>query len=126
MNSRESFLAGILTCSMSVVYYMNYIYTPPEVPRFKLQTEYIEIEIPAKTPDFGTEVNSINSSLNKSKLKHLLVYIYALCQEYQVPYDLVKAVIKTESSWQHKVVSTSNAIGLMQVQHLYQNLIHQK
>ena len=53
--------------------------------------------------------------MNKSKLKHILIYINALCDEYGVDYDMVKAVIQTESSWNHKAVSTSGAIGLMQI-----------
>ena len=38
-----------------------------------------------------------------------------MSHEYHVPFDLVKSVIHTESSWNHKAVSTSGAIGLMQV-----------
>ena len=115
MDNKQSFLLGVLTCASSVVYFMNYIYTAPIPPKFELHKEYIEIEVPAHTPDFENEVLNITSTLNKSKLKHVLVYTYAMCQEYGVPYDLVKAVIQTESSWKHKAVSTSNAIGLMQV-----------
>ena len=44
-----------------------------------------------------------------------MIYIWGLCGQYSVPYDIVKAVIETESSWDHKAVSTSGAIGLMQV-----------
>ena len=65
--------------------------------------------------NFKLESEEIKSSLNKSKLKHLLIYINALCDEYGVDYEMVKAVIQTESSWNHKAVSTSGAIGLMQV-----------
>ena len=65
--------------------------------------------------NFELESNEIKSSLNKSKLKHILIYINALCDEYGVDYDMVKAVIQTESSWNHKAVSTSGAIGLMQI-----------
>ena len=48
-------------------------------------------------------------------MKHLLIYINALCVEYNVDYDLVKAVIATESSWKHKAKSSAGALGLMQV-----------
>jgi|TARA_B100001113_G_C20868115_1_gene517083 soluble lytic murein transglycosylase-like protein len=65
--------------------------------------------------NFEIESNEIKSTLNKSKLKHLLIYVNALCDEYGVDYDMVKAVIQTESSWNHKAVSTSGAIGLMQI-----------
>ena len=113
MNSRQSFLAGMLTTAAVVMYYMENIYEVPAV--YDVKTTYVEVEIPAKKPNFEDEVKTINSSLNKSKLKHLLVYTYALCEEYKVPYTLVKAVITTESSWNHKAVSKSDARGLMQI-----------
>ena len=113
MNSRQSFLAGMLTAAAVVMYYMENIYEVPAV--YDVKTTYVEVEIPAKKPNFTDEVKTINSSLNKSKLKHLLVYTYALCEEYQVPYTLVKAVIETESSWNHKAISISDARGLMQI-----------
>tara|TARA_B100000965_G_scaffold28299_1_gene20969 strand:- start:2563 stop:3138 length:576 start_codon:yes stop_codon:yes gene_type:complete len=113
MNSRQSFLAGMLTTAAVVMYYMENIYDVPAV--YDVKVKYVEVEIPAKKPNFTDEVKTINSSLNKSKLKHLLVYTYALCEEYQVPYTLVKAVIETESSWNHRAISTSDARGLMQI-----------
>jgi len=75
----------------------------------------VKVEIEAVRPDFKLESYQINSSLNKSKLKHLLIYTYALCKEYDVDYELVKAVIQTESSWNHKAISKSDARGLMQL-----------
>jgi len=113
MNSRQSFLAGMVTTAAVVMFYMENIFETPTV--YDVKTKYVEVEIPAKKPNFTDEVKTINSSLNKSKLKHLLVYTYALCEEYQVPYTLVKAVIETESSWNHKAISEVGAIGLMQV-----------
>ena len=62
-----------------------------------------------------TRIRIKSTSLNESKLKHLLIYIHGLSDEYHIPYDLVKSVIHTESSWNHKAVSTSGAIGLMQI-----------
>jgi len=113
MNSRQSFLAGMVTTAAVVMFYMENIFETPTV--YDVKTKYVEVEIPAKKPNFAEEVKTISSSLNKSKLKHLLVYTYALCEEYQVPYTLVKAVIETESSWNHKAVSISDARGLMQI-----------
>ena len=113
MNTRQSFLAGIVTTAAVVMFYMENIFDSPAV--YDVKTKYVEVEIPAKKPNFTDEVMTINSSLNKSKLKHLLIYTYALCEEYKVPYALVKAVITTESSWNHKAVSKSDARGLMQI-----------
>jgi len=113
MNSRQSFLAGMVTTAAIVMFYMENIFETPTV--YDVKTKYVEVEIPAKKPNFAEEVKTISSSLNKSKLKHLLVYTFALCEEYQVPYTLVKAVIETESSWNHRAISISDARGLMQV-----------
>ena len=113
MNSRQSFLAGIVTTTAVVMFYMENIFDSPTV--YDVKTKYVEVEIPARKPNFTDEVKTINSSLNKSKLKHLLIYTFALCEEYKVPYTLVKAVITTESSWNHKAVSKSDARGLMQI-----------
>ena len=113
MDSRQSFLAGMVTTAAVVMFYMENIFESPTT--YDVKVKYVEVEIPAKKPNFEDEVKTINSSLNKSKLKHLLVYTYALCEEYQVPYTLVKAVIETESSWNHKAVSISDARGLMQI-----------
>ena len=113
MDSRQSFLAGMVTTAAVVMFYMENIFETPTV--YDVKTKYVEVEIPAKKPNFTEEVKTISSTLNKSKLKHLLVYTFALCEEYQVPYTLVKAVIETESSWNHRAISISDARGLMQV-----------
>jgi soluble lytic murein transglycosylase len=87
-----------------------------------MKPRHIEVHIPQVVinetddhPDFATEAKQINSTLNQSKLTHLLMYIHSLSEHYGVEYDLVKAVITTESSWNHRARSTSNARGLMQV-----------
>ena len=112
MIDKTSYILGILTTATVVVLYMELIHSPAVVERNK----YIEVEIPAIKPNFYDEAIELkHSSLGTSKLRHLLVYTWGLCEEYRVPYDIVKAVIQTESSWQHKAVSSSGAIGLMQV-----------
>ena len=73
------------------------------------------VNVPIAPSDYTAQAEEIKSSLNKSKLKHILIYIEALCWEYGVDYEMVKAVIQTESDWNHKAVSTSGAIGLMQI-----------
>ena len=112
MIDKTSYILGILTTATVVVLYMELIHSPAVVERNK----YIEVEIPAIKPNFYDEAIELkHSSLGTSKLRHLLVYTWGLCEEYRVPYDIVKAVIHTESSWKHKAVSKSGALGLMQV-----------
>ena len=90
------------------------VYEPIEIPT-KTETIVRMVNVPFTPSDYTKQAEEIKSSLNKSKLKHILIYIEALCWEYGVDYEMVKAVIQTESDWNHKAVSTSGAIGLMQV-----------
>ena len=113
-NNRLHFLLGVLLTSLSVVLYKEITHKPPIV-QTKTETIVHMVSDPIIRGNFEIESEGIKSSLNKSKLKHLLIYINALCDEYGVDYDMVKAVIQTESDWNHKAVSTSGAIGLMQV-----------
>ena len=109
------FLLGVLVTSLSVVIYMETTeYELPELPT-KTETIVRMVNVPFSPSDYTAQAEEIKSSLNKSKLKHILIYIEALCWEYGVDYEMVKAVIQTESDWNHKAVSTSGAIGLMQV-----------
>ena len=111
------FLLGVLVTCLSVVIFMET--TDYELPKIPSQTETIvrmvNVPVPCSPTDYTKQAENIKSSLNKSKLKHILIYIEALCWEYGVDYEMVKAVIQTESDWNHKAVSTSGAIGLMQV-----------
>ena len=112
---KQYFLLGILVTSLAVVTYMETTeYEMPELPT-KTETIVRMVNVPFNPSDYTSQSEKIKSSLNKSKLKHILIYIEALCWEYGVDYEMVKAVIQTESDWNHKAVSTSGAIGLMQV-----------
>ena len=53
--------------------------------------------------------------MSTSKIKHLLIYIDGMAKEYDVNYNLIKAVITTESSWNVKARSRVKALGLMQI-----------
>ena len=112
-NASATYIMGILTAFAVVIFYMENVY---EVPiRTVIQKIDNLVEVDKPRPDFTEDARLIKSSLNDSKLKHVLIYINALCDEYNVPYDLAKSVIMTESSWNHKAVSKSGAIGLMQI-----------
>ena len=113
-NNRLHFLLGVLITSLSVVLYKEITHKPPIV-KTKTETIVHVVSDPIIRGNFKLESEEIKSSLNKSKLKHLLIYVNALCDEYGMDYEMVKAVIQTESSWDHKAVSSSGAIGLMQV-----------
>ena len=113
--NKLNFLLGVLVTSLSVVIYMETTeFEMPEIPT-KTETIVRMVNVPFTPSDYTSQAENIKSSLNKSKLKHILIYIEALCWEYGVDYEMVKAVIQTESDWNHRAVSTSGAIGLMQV-----------
>ena len=114
LNNKQHFLLGVLVTSLSVILYKEITHKPPIV-QTKTETIVHMVSDPIIRGNFELEAKEINSSLNKSKLKHLLIYVNALCDDYGVNYEMVKAVIQTESSWNHKAVSSSGAIGLMQV-----------
>ena len=108
------YLLGVLTTAVSVMAYVEII--EPDIPiQTKTETVVRMVNVPFSPSNYVIQAEEIKSSLNKSKLKHILIYIEALCWEYGVDYEMVKAVIQTESDWNHKAVSTSGAIGLMQV-----------
>ena len=108
------YLLGVLTTTLSVVAYMEIV--EPDTPmQTKTETVVRMVNVPFSPCNYTIQAEEIKSSLNKSKLKHILIYIEALCWEYGVDYEMVKAVIQTESDWNHKAVSTSGAIGLMQI-----------
>ena len=108
------YLLGVLTTAVSVMAYVEII--EPDIPiQTKTETVVRMVNVPLTPSDYTAQAKEIKSSLNKSKLKHILIYIEALCWEYGVDYEMVKAVIQTESDWNHKAVSTSGAIGLMQI-----------
>lgn len=113
-DNKVHFLLGVMLTSLCVMTYKELSHRPPLVET-KTETIVHMVADPLIRGNFELESNEIKSTLNKSKLKHLLIYINALCDEYAVDYDMVKAVIQTESSWNHKAVSTSGAIGLMQI-----------
>ena len=112
--NRLSFLLGVLTTTLAVMLFKEY-QGKPEVVRTKTETIVRMVDVPRVSENYDVQVEEIKSSLNKSKLKHILIYIEALCWEYGVDYEMVKAVIQTESSWNHKAISEVGAIGLMLV-----------
>ena len=69
--------------------------------------------------DYSQEAKEIQSiyktNMSTSKIKHLLIYIDGLAEEYDVNYNLIKAVITTESSWNVKARSRVKALGLMRI-----------
>ena len=72
------FLLGVLVTSLSVVIYMETTeFEMPEIPT-KTETIVRMVNVPFNPSDYSAQAEEIESSLNKSKLKHILIYIEAL------------------------------------------------
>ena len=112
LTTNQSFLLGVLITTAAVGSFRSEIMKPRHI---EVNIPQVIVNQPDSRPDFIAEAKEINSSLNQSKLAHLLMYIHSLSEHYDVEYDLVKAVITTESSWDHRAISSSNARGLMQM-----------
>lgn len=73
-----------------------------------------------KVPEIVTEVATepIFSGYDFIPLdERLQVEIYSLCEKYEIAYELILSVIKTESNFQADVIGDNgNSIGLMQIQ----------
>ena len=87
-NARATYIMGILTAFAAVIFYMEIMYEVPVRTVIEKIDNLVEVDKPR--PDFTEDAKLIKSSLNNSKLKHVLIYINALCDEYNVPYDLAK------------------------------------
>jgi len=70
-------------------------------------------------PDFHNEAVIIQKIYKPGfavrKIKHILIYTYGLSQEYDVDYEIVKAMIAIESHWNARALSSANCKGLMQI-----------
>ena len=90
------------------------VQTPEEPVKYDVVGYYLD-----EDKDYSQEAKEIQSiyktNMSTSKIKHLLIYIDGMAKEYDVNYNLIKAVIQTESSWNVKARSRVNALGLMQV-----------
>ncbi len=86
----------------------------PESVKYNMVGCYLE-----EDRDYLQEAKEIQSiyktNMSTSKIKHLLIYMDGLAEEYDVNYNLIKAVITTESSWNVKARSRVKALGLMQI-----------
>ena len=109
-----SFIIGISFYSGTVYNSEPSVESEPEQIKYDMIGYYLE-----EDRDFAQEAREIQSqyrtNMSTSKIKHLLIYMNGMAKEYDVNYNLIKAVIQTESSWNVKARSRVNALGLMQV-----------
>ena len=90
------------------------VQTPEEPVKYDVVGYYLD-----EDKDYSQEAKEIQSiyktNMSTSKIKHLLIYIDGMAKEYDVNYNLIKAVITTESSWNIKARSRVKSLGLMQI-----------
>jgi soluble lytic murein transglycosylase-like protein len=86
----------------------------PESVKYEMMGYYID-----EDKDYAIEASDIQSiyrtNMSTSKIKHILIYMDGIAEEYDVNYNLLKAIITTESAWNVKARSSVNALGLMQI-----------
>ena len=112
---------GLTSFIIGISFYSGTVYNSD--PSVESETEQIKYDMIGyyldEDRDFAQEAREIQSqyrtNMSTSKIKHLLIYMDGMAKEYDVNYNLIKAVIQTESSWNVKARSRVNALGLMQV-----------
>jgi len=97
---QTKFIAVILLSFIILILFFSCEDEQPEIPDFHADALQIQEEY---RPGFAVR-----------KLKHLLIYTYGLCGEYDVDYEIVKAVVGVESHWNTRSLSSANCKGLMQ------------
>ena len=85
INPKTTFIMGILTAFAAVVFYMENMYEVPIKTVVRKIDNLVEIEKPK--PNFSDDAEQINSSLNKSKLKHVL--IISTPYVMNIPYHMI-------------------------------------
>ena len=112
---------GLTSFIIGISFYSGTVYNSE--PSVESESEQINYDMIGyyleEDRDYLSEAREIQSvyrtNMSTSKIKHLLIYIDGMAKEYDVNYNLIKAVIQTESSWNVKARSRVNALGLMQV-----------
>ena len=91
---QTKFIAVVLLSFIILIMFFSCEDEQPEIPDFHEEALQIQEEY---RPGFAVR-----------KLKHLLIYCYGLCQEYDVDYEIVKAVVGVESHWNTRSLSSAN------------------
>ncbi len=82
-----------------------------QIPSYTVSATPVKVE--TETPIISTEPTIPYYDVPLSA--ELQEYIWLLSQEYEVPCELIYALIETESSFRSNVVSGTNDYGLMQI-----------
>lgn len=121
MSKKSIIFFSILTVVVTTSFYVGTMFSSQIDPLE--QTESMNYEMIgyyiSDIRNYEQEAKNIQSiyktNMSTSKIKHLLIYMDGIAKEYDVNYNLIKAVITTESSWNVKARSRVNALGLMQI-----------
>ena len=90
------------------------VFAPKDTVRIPSHTvSATPVKVETEIPIVSTEPTAPNYDVPLSA--ELQEYIWLLSQEYEVPYELIYALIETESSFRPNVVSSTNDYGLMQI-----------
>ena len=102
--------------------------TPSSIPQ--IQTEAITTGGVSTTPDIYTP--EVTEQVEEKVYfdiplsKEMQDYIRSNCEKYDVPFELVIALIDVESSFRETVVSSTNDYGLMQINKINHEWLEEK
>lgn len=118
-------LAILILAASGALYFKNRVRPQKEPPAFQqassvvadLSTEYMTTSVESTVQEYITEAESFEAYSFIPLSADLQMSIYAACTDYEIAYDLILAVIKTESEFDAAAIGDSgNAYGLMQIQ----------
>ena len=108
--NKESFLLGVsLTCLIVMLVGPSILgYDPIVYTKTNTITDTLKVEVVKPKPNFQLEAHQIKSSLNKSKLKHLLIYTHALQNQVGIirQYQQVMRVVLCKSNHKQPLLSS--------------------
>ncbi len=118
-------LAILILAASGALYFKNCVRPQKQPPAFQpessvtadLPTEHMTTPVESTVQEYITEAENFVAYSFIPLSADLQMSIYAACAQYEIAYDLILAIIKTESEFDAAAIGDSgNAYGLMQIQ----------
>ena len=114
-NKRTNKVVIILCLVTLVLGFMVGRFLPREEAKAKIIYGTVEVNVPVKdeAPVYVKDKDFIPLDIPLDA--EIQAYIYYLCEAYEMDFNFVMGLIKTESSFQVDIISKTNDFGLMQI-----------